>query len=857
MRTLTEEQKKALMETSIVEIDRYLDKAGKIPYSLQSVGVETLYDLFFTNIEQLPAHKGFSRKKCIDLQNSFKELSEEVFNDIVFWNKKLVFPANYNPEQTLFENVDLILDELFEYIKGCEQRIGQIRNDTDKDRVQYLSYIFTAYFKENLTLRYIANQLKFKGDRDERVRQIFKNELLLPLFNGEDVCFFKNIAINEEIVNHRKDCIFNKCTTPPSLFVQHALGIDYVELRDNLGYIIVPTGEKGVYEKVYDSTVDELIEMSTKPTEEEELYDAVSGTKKIIKKVLGAGKVYDNEFINALIYETDLTYRTDNGVIIKPQYIKHASSGKIVIGKASARIVADTDGPITIDQIKEKYFSLYGEEVEIYSNLLTGEGCQAMGKTHWIYAASKLPLKLDWINNYAIEKKRFYYNDIYDAITEAGYVIAEATLRTYITKSCQVDNNDKNHFCHKESICNYPEYSWRSSSRYGIVNWLGKSLKTLFEIENKDEIEIKYINNWLFNYGKGTEYEETNVYGYAPFFYSSALTSENGPFIVKASEKGNWYLKKNDAVYDSINWDNFGRRGRSYEAKLIAVVTNIVRKTEFLRISLIDLIDKIYEEEDFENFDRNQIRQKILRTIETTYIPHALKLNKRNTGRDRFEITIDVRKIVNVPQYAPTNKEVEIKYKSISQIATLDWEALRPVLYKELAFCENWLSVNNLCSYDKAFGNFEGIIKNSHNKNLKSIFPQKLYEFFFVSNPTDDDQYLIMCNLAKNFEALLEDIYFTNTGKKLKKNGLFNLTEKCEFYDFNNVLDENTKIYDLPNGSYEKALKYLAKVRNTDAHGQWYIDDWRGDTRSEAEKNIEKIRNFAALYIFAIAKYLK
>lgn len=856
MRTLTEEQKKALMETSIVEIDRYLDKAGKIPYSLQSVGVETLYDLFSTNIEQLPAHKGFSRKKCIDLQNSFKELPEEVFNDIVFWNKKLVFPTNYNPEQTLFENVDLILDELFEYIKGCEQRIGQIRNDIDKDRVQYLSYIFTAYFKENLTLRYIANQLKFKGDRDERVRQIFKNELLIPLFNGEDVCFFKNIAINEEIVNHRKDCIFNKCTTPPSLFVQHALGIDYVELRDNLGYIIVPTGEKGVYEKVYDSTVDELIEMSIKPTEEEELYDAVSGTKKIIKKVLGAGKVYDNEFINALIYETDLTCRTDNGVIIKPQYIKHASSGKIVIGKASARIVADTDRPMTIDQIKEEYFNRYGEWIKVYSNLLAIEGCQSMGKTHWIYAASKLPLKQDWINDYAVDKRIFYYDDIYKAMTDVGYVIAEKTLRTYITNSCQVDNKDKNHFCHKEYVGDYPEYSWRSSSRYGIVNWLGKSLKALFEIENSDELEIKYVNEWLYNYGIGTEYEETNVYGYATFFYSSALTAEDGPFIVKASEKGNWYLKKNDAVYDSINWDNFGRRGRLYESKLIAVVTNIVRKTKFLKISLMDLVDEIYNGEYFDNFDRLQIRQKILRTIESTYIPHALKLNKLKTGRDKFEVVIDARKIHSTSQYTPTNKEIVIKYKSISQIAALDWDALRPVLYNELAFCADWLKGENLCSYEEAFIAFEKLIKNSLNKNIKTIFPQKLYEFFFVSNPTDDDQYLIMCSIAKNFEALLKDIYFCKTGKTVKKEGLYNLTEKCEFYAFNNVLDKSTNIADLPNNSYEKALKLLSRVRNTDAHGQWYTDEWRGDPRPEPEKNIEKIRNFAALYIFAVAKYL-
>lgn len=855
MRALNEEQLQALKETSILEIDRYIDKSGKIPYSLQNIGVKTLFDLLNTSIEQLNVPKGFPLKKSIELRNNFEQLPEHIFNDIVFWSKKYVFPSKYDNKKSLFENVDLIFEELIAYIKGCEQRIEQIKNNIDKSRVQNLSYIFTAHFKDKIELKYIANKLNFKGGV-ERVRQLLKNEFLTPLFNGEEVSCFKNITINAEIINQKKYCIFNWCATQPSLFTLHALGIDYVELRDNLGYIIVPNGEKGVYEYVYDSVVEKLIDNSIKPIENEELFDTVSSSKKIIKKVLEAGKVYDNEFINTLIYETDLINVTDDGIIIKPQYIKHASTGNIVLGKATARIVADAEGAITKTQIEDEYFNRYGIKAKVNNNQLSEAGCQAMGRTHWVYRADTLPHKRDWVNEYAAEKIIFYYNDIYDAITKAGYVIAETTLRAYITTSCQVNNNDKNLFCHKEYVANYPEYSWRASSRHGIINWLAMALKALFDKEQKDELKIKDVNKWLFNYGKGSEYEEKNVYGYATFFYSSSLTSENGPFTIKGSENGDWYLKKNNAVYDSINWANVGRRGRSYEAKLLAVVTNIVRKTEFLRISLIELVDKIYEEEYFENLDRKQIRQKILRTIEYTYIPHALKIKNFDTGREKIHIVIDARKIVYAPQYMPTNKEVIIEYKSISQIAKIDWNVLRPILYKELLFCSEWLIDNKLCDYEVAFNKFENFIKRSRNKNLNTIVPQKLYEFFFVSDPTDNDQYLIMCLIAKNFEALLKDIYYSNTGIIQTQEGLYDLTEKCEFYIFNNILDNNIKIWELNNGSFEKSLKYLSKVRNTDAHGEWYIDTYKGDTRPESVKNIEKIRYFAALYIFAVAKYL-
>ena len=148
-------------------------------------------------------------------------------------------------------------------------------------------------------------------------------------------------------------------------------------------------------------------------------------------------------------------------------------------------------------------------------------------------------------------------------------------------------------------------------------------------------------------------------------------------------------------------------------------------------------------------------------------------------------------------------------------------------------------------------------MKTSENKHLRIYFPQRLHEFFIEENLTNDEVYCIMCWVARIFEAILKDIYKRNTKAVTipQTNGLLNVAERYEFYDFYHILHWDTPISGLQVGSYEKALKYLSYVRNSDAHGEWYIDSYRGDRRSETEKNVEKTKYFVALYIFAVAKY--
>ena len=95
MITLTEEQKQALKETPIANARLYVDKKVATEDLLSSVcafGFVSLFDLYSVDFKQLSKteYKIFTGKKTLALQKLFREMPPQVFDDIVFWNKKYV-----------------------------------------------------------------------------------------------------------------------------------------------------------------------------------------------------------------------------------------------------------------------------------------------------------------------------------------------------------------------------------------------------------------------------------------------------------------------------------------------------------------------------------------------------------------------------------------------------------------------------------------------------------------------------------------------------------------------------------------------------------------------------------------------
>lgn len=848
-----------MKDIPIMEISNFIPNTGSIPQLLYDVGIKTLYELYYINIEKMHFPKNFPVKKSLDLQRRFQTLENKTIQDVIFWNTRRTFPTHYDPDRDLVDNLHLVLGELYLYILECEKRGDQIRFLQDRKRVLNLKYAIKEHYYRNTPLKDIANELSYNK---ERVRQLLKDELLIPLFNQVQITncqqVLGNICINSELIKQVKEYvdseIFSIVKSKLSRFCRHVLNIDYVEIQ-GIGYITVPAGEKGVYNSLILPFLEEMTSIM-KPLKVEDIIERIGQNQRVRRDILDKGKVYNNNFLYGLLYCEELTEVSDDGIVISPKYIRKGN-GTVHQEKALARIIADAGEPLRRDEIIEEFISRYGGCASNVSLTTTSRyGCRphAGGKVYWEYGGGMITAR-QWIEIYSREQEVFSFDDIFKAIVQDGYIVSERTLRTYVTNICAVDNDDINRFCYKESIDKFPQYRWRNPIRHGIINWLANNLRLKFESEGVDELHISQINEFLFERSRNTDYQVENIYDHAILIQNSSLTlDEDSPFVIVSKERGDWCLRKNQRTYDTIDWAVFGWKGRMHEQKLIALATKIVRQTPHFKMYLMNLVDKIVEDEEVDNLSRTQIRKKLISFINETKISHSLKLSSANDRR-LLEVSIDAKKLVLTEKYKPVNNTLLVEYVSISQLKKYEWDKLRPVLYQDLSFCSKWLDEENLMTYDEAIDKFISLVKQSRNKNLNYILPQKLYEFFFVSNPTEEDRYCIMCSIAKNFEALLKEIYFLNTNVEIKTKGLLDLARICGFHSFVYVLECTTHISVLSK-CYEKALKYLQSVRNTDTHGNWYIDNYRGDTRSESEKNIEKIRNFAALYIFATAKYL-
>lgn len=830
--------------------------------TLKGVGIENLLDWYNKDLAEIH-RSGFSATRYIGLQDKFRNMvqDEKFQEDLGFWAPKS-FPRNYCADKTLFENIDEVLKDLLWFVDGCSERTDQIPYNRDIKKVELLHRILRPHYKENESLKGIARVL---GKDEERTRQLIKDELLTPLLKGEiaqgESKLFAGISINNDLLEQirRYDGTFSLIETPLSDFVKDVLKIDLLKVRFATRYIIVPSETTGCYKVVLTNLVDELTKI-VKPIQVDELLVRIGQNQKIQSSILRKNKDYSEKFITNLLEETDLVdvSEEDGRIIINHRYIKHNQGvGGVHKERALARIIADANRPITEDEIKAEYLSRYDINLGKNVNLshTNNYGMVAVGKTAWEYNTSdaRKPLQ-ERVEDYSRDNRAFYFKDIKAALEQDNYIFNPRTLRTYITNCCQVDNRDKDHFCYSESIGDYPDYTWRRPVRSGVVNWLANELRLLFNDRQKDCIHISEVNRYLYERGQGTEFAEDAVYGYTPLISTTAITSDlDSPFVINRVKRGDWSLCKNGEKFDTTNWETIGTKGREWEHKLLVLAANIVRKTHLNRMLLTELVRSIVTDEEVDGLSERQIRKKLMEAIRSNISQHPLVLWEIE---GRLHVGVDARRIQPASRYKSENN-IQITYQTVSQLAPLNWEELREVMKQDMYACSRAWYANNEDFYQAFDRLVDDVIQKSRNRNLNTIFPQRLYEFFFVENPTDDDRYCIMCSIAKNFEGLLSEIYYRRTGNRLQGcHGLWNLTQMGDFNDFNNILNNEVSIWNLVHGGWERTLKTLSFVRNTDAHGEWFVDNDRNDPRPESKKTIEKIRRFAALYVFAVAKYL-
>ena len=870
-----------LASIPVEEIGRYI-KCGTIPKSVQKVGVSSLKDLWCKDFDSVTT-LGFSKKKAKDLQNEFRGFSQEQLEDIVFWNTNRVLPLEYDANRAIERNLQFVLDELIEYIGGCCDKLSQITKKTDRDRAQRLKTIFNRIYKENVSLDVIARELGFKDA--ERVRQLLYLELLDPLFRGENLKYdiLKNISINSDLVkkvnDFRRDMLFssysvkNECSI---VFFEDILDVDILQ-HTPLSYI-VPHQEEMCYRTVIKAFFDKMTAIM-ECTPAEELAECIDKSEIIQRDIYNKHKTYDKRFVEHLLSDEDIIIKNEIGVILRPEYIRHFGLyelGEVIQERALARIIADAHRALHKREIVDTYYNLYGEEIDEVAIRRTSDfGCQCIAHEHWMYSNEELLSLPKFIEKFVQRDTPFYLQEVIDALKENGYPVeSEETVRMYVSQyNCASHREIKQYFCHRDYLENNGgSEKWATRKTSGL-NWMANAIKFLFDQHGVNELGGEKVVQYLNDNIIGSPYEGRSI-ELRNHLNTYLEHRSDSPFEIIRENDGEWVLSKSNQ-YESTDWEFYGTRGnQSYHHYLVANAESIRRRMA-CPPTLQELAVKLYEEKGEEilgdenskireGADRGRrivlkIRQQLEAAINNNYLDHALNIVK--SGRNVY-VTLDTRRVnaKRTTRYISQDPKIRIEYKSVSQLNELDWDKLIPILRSELSFCQEWMDADNLgAEYNKVFDKFINFIKTDFNPNLKTILPQRLYEFFAVSDPTSDDRYCIMCNIAKNFEAFIDSIARRVHGIKIDKNnpanGIYQKSERYNFEDFRKTLHNECNIISLRNGSYQKALKYLNFVRNTDAHGQWYEDKHATDYLTEDQRNVQKILNFAALYIFTYAKY--
>lgn len=856
-------------------ITKVIDVSDDLLQRLRGVGCKTIGDLqeFDVNEVRVPY---FPSKRVTKVLTEFDNLSEESLSDILFWNSKVVLPLQYDSNDPIEKSLLSVQEGLIEYIDGCYKRVHQLTNEHQQQRIKNLHIIIRGIYSENKSREDVAKEIK----KDvERVRQVLLVELLYPIFEGREAAggVLSNLSIDPNFVNkvqdYRKKILFDRYKVPencPLRFFEDVLRVDVLQYG-TFAYL-VPSRQKRCYEFVLKAFFSEMSAIMV-PTGAEELVSIIDRSDIVQREVYNNNKKYEEEFLYQLLYNDELTEVSESGILLKWQHIKTFGTGEldsVIQERALARIIADARESVTKQKVIEEYFQRYG--IRLPDNLtLTATkkfGIRAQGHTHWIYSTEEVVGIKEWVQWYAQNiGGPFTMKDILAELRTTNYSLnSENTLRTYITEHCAVHCRRRNMFCPRHLVDSQDEPAvWRQRIMSGYLHWMANEIQYALSSRNLDSLNCNELGELLYERARGGRFTGNDKTA-ADYKYDAYLYFQNGvenaPFEIECIDRGNWNIKKRSGVYETTDWASYGLRGREYQRKMLAEATNKVRQASNGMMPLVDVVRYLCDVISGDNYEEaevlteGRVRNKLIEFINNREIEHPLEIIKING-------TLNVRvvaRLVNIQgRYNPSDQFVQIEYKTISQLAQLDWDSLTKIAYVELApFCKRWFEEDGLEAnrYTEIFDSFVNFLQTDRNENLSNVVPQRLYEFFVVSNPTSVDRYCIMCNIAKNFEALCTSIYRRRMrGGNVDTRGLY---EKCQTFgmdDFEKILCRNTPRAELDVNSYGYALKTLSWVRNSDAHGAWFIDREALANMSEDSQYVQNILSFAALFIFTYAKY--
>ena len=817
-----------LEQVPIEELKYYFPEYNNIVDRLNAEGIKNLgqlYGLPLYDISKIPNIGSAALDKIQTMKDALVQDAQAIVKSWKEFQTIYELPSNYDRNLGLSRNLKNALLEYAQIIEKNKKNKRYISNSQQWKSFSLLASTLRKYYDEGKSDNQIAEEEGYTSQHINKVR----HDCVIEILSGN--VFFKNYKLNQNILDLiaslKEECLFSTLDK----FVSYSgssdtdlltdLKCDIIQIKDTT--FLIPKDTKGIYKAVGQVIIKTLVE-NPLPTDKDVIYELIVSNDEL------SDVNYDSIFVeNVLACDELIDVFNNNLIQIKNQYLTYA-------GQRYARIIYEAGTKITTEDVRKRYEDIYKTDPSTGPNAAGIYGISCEGKKYWYYGEPKVPVQQK-VTEFAEARKAFRYDDIEQEIINEGYTIPQA-FRVYITNVCAVDNKDRDHFCHKDYVDDYPQYSWRSPSRYGQINWILNEIKNI--LKERGSIMIDVLVAEIEERSKSTEYRDATKW---TKYIATNYSGDDMPFNLFDGK-----ISKNEPIFSETDFDTIALRGGKYAyyKQIRSIAANEVKKDESGKKSLMDIVGIVNEITD-EPLNRNTILRAIkdeqhrFEPIDVEVINENGILYVQWTKRDIVPEPVYVVKLVDdksdkeeILEVQETEQRPAIRYRQ-----SINWQELNLAMKRELSFYNSWMAYDSI-NINDAIDIFTDFLSDANNNNLSQRLPMDLYEYWFASTDSfDRSRYLN--DLLIFFEAALKEIYIQLENKEPPRTkGLADMA--LLFSGLPDML-----LYSKDSKGFRRIAHDLSVKRNIVAHG---------DTLKLSSLETAKlITDYVALYVYIVAKY--
>ena len=858
---LSEDQRDRLKDIAITE-DTVLflgTKYRKVYNVIKRSGLTKLVEIFdydrfqFLALPTAGVSKWF---EFVQLRYEICERFEYYMEYCDYCIKETIYPIlDPDKEYTLTEKVTLAYTQFSEHIQKIAQlKQNKVLRDFERlDKILFqeldtelLMDQFSIESRERIRQVKVANKKQLRRGYFDWAPNVHISQVLLAeLFNIENS---RPLYKSEDYLNKVFQCDSFSDTILPAFLRLHLVepGVSYRSYIDQNYW--VPQEEltstfNTYFKVVYSALTDKNADV--RPVSLEQIMEAIEQLPLKNNDVISEDIVYDilqhHKWIEQIQENEDVKFQMNYEHLSVYQKIARI----IFVHKhVSAQEIAEID---------KRWSGKNSTSIDVIKNWNTTRNhfsWVSTGSQNGYYeynekGTSKLMLH-EVIEQYTKDHVIFQFEDLMNYLIATGRFsnLNPSSVRTYAMRTCQCANEDRSLLCLSEKIGEHSEYTWRSKSQKGIINWVISHIISYLKDAKGCQLKRSKLNDLLKkDVAKSEEKYTLRSYTY----YIGTFVGENNIFDYSEDEKSIFLTAKGRSLTEKeISRIGANTRTPEFYKEVISTIQAQLRESytgemllKDLKAACAEFLEGKSDTRFYTIVDRflpNQI-VKITRDNNTylKLIAEKIEYETSMVIDSSEEQTTDI----ETPTLKPETKDVRRITPAIGQRIVYNWNELFRDMATQLSYYKYWWNAD--ITMDEAFIKFKDFIEGVDNRRLSVNIPQCIYEFWHFKND-EFDYYRFLSELTLCYEQLLIEIHTRNTGVRLYGHGL-----KSIIYQIPEILSWTSNSVYRSDG-FNKNYRSLYDLRNKLAHGVDITDTF--------VMMIQRISSFIALYIYTVAKFL-